>query len=551
MKKLINILATVVLATSIVPFLAKQYIKTELQDTPKQYQQIQQYYNIGENPKPSTDEEYSKNFQNWINGNGKATEGHYNSWDSYLHQFNESGNTDFLFRSQHIKATVGGGVFLNQSEPNTFKPQYTNDNAVGSFNYNSYSKTEHVHVDHEKPKPSTSPITYEGPPVDGGYEGTETNLTVNDLTPNNPKESPQQNPNSNEHFNNLIDGYLTAILNYWYYTKFGDDIAKSMDPSDYALKKKQYTDFYNNVIDKYLSKLLRFEFGAKWNDLEKIPFEENKYEKVAGNFLDLLVDGLGEFAGWGWFASWAADVGLGWLMDGSLTKYATVDHQFKYISPVFDDGTIQKIFGDILGDNSGSALPLTSIIKEFINKYGVLPDHLTLKNFDFSADDYSADHEIRKNYSWFPHTPSEYPGIPYWKRSEKDTNTTNINTTKITPHISFDIAADKAAPSYKQEKEDIDDPNFASKDTALQVPTRGQKVSGDQKTWTADQIDEALDTAWNFGADFKNYVTFVPTTLIPNQPVVVKMYCHLLGYTKGVPSKGIVDNPRYFYAEAY
>ena len=34
----------------------------------------------------------------------------------------------------------------------------------------------------------------------------------------------------------------------------------------------------------------------------------------------------------------------------------------------------------------------------------------------------------------------------------------------------------------RNKKKDIDDPNFASKDTALQVPTRGQKVSGDQKT---------------------------------------------------------------------
>ena len=137
---------------------------------------------------------------------------------------------------------------------------------------------------------------------------------------------------------------------------------------------------------------------------------------------------------------------------------------------------------------------------------------------------------------------------PYWEGNKKTGREIDKNILiPLTINIGQDIAKVKAKITlefkYNHQKKVIDDPNFASKDTALQVPTRGQKVSGDQKTWTADQIDEALDTAWNFGADFKNYVTFVPTTLIPNQPVVVKMYCPLLGYT--------IDNPRYFYAEAY
>ena len=503
MKKLINILATVVLATSSVPFLAKQYIKTELQDTPKQYQEQTQHYDVGENQNLPTGQQYSKNFHDWINGNDPATKGHYNSWDSYLHQFNESGDTMGV---NPIKATVGGGVFLNQSESGgeSFVPQYQNDNAIGSFGYKTYKKTPHVKTPAER------------------HTDVNTDLTVNDLTPN--KNPDQTNPNTNKNMNKFIDGYLTAVLNYWYYLHFGDEIESTMDPNDYALKKEQYTDFYNDVLSPYLSKLLIFEFGAQWNDREKVTSEENNYEKVGENIVDLLLDGASEFgdkAGWGWVASFA-EIGLGWLLDAALTHYETVNHEFKYVSPPFDLITIQSIFNDILGGSIGT-LPVNGLIQQFINKNGAYPDHLTLNNFNFNVNNYKINN-IQQT------SPTE--GIL--------TSNTNINTSKITPHMSFDIYADKATPSYTQQKDEIDDPAEGSYNGPEQVNTGGATVKPSE--WKDYQMVEQLNSAWNFES-FSQYVSYVPiNTLVPNTPVKEKLLCPLLGYTK--------NNPRYFYVEA-
>ena len=493
MKKLINILATVVLATSSVPFLAKQYITTKLQDTPTQYQQVKQHYNVGEDPNPSTGEEYSKTFQTWINGNGLHPD---SSWDSYLHQFNESGNTEGL---NPVKARVGGGIFLNQSEQNgPFLPQYANDNAHGSFAYKSYKNT---------------------PPTEGTGER---NFEVNNLNPNTDpdqktqtKQKIQKLQNSNVGMNTFIDGYLTAILNYWYYTQFGSDIEASMDPNDYALKQKEYTDFYNNVLFKYLDNLLVFEFGAQWNDKEKVKTEVPNYEKIALPFEDLALDAVGAALGpWGWVGSWVAEATLDYILDFALTHYETVDHQFKYVSDPLSISIIQNIFSDILGDDSGSPYPLTSVIKEFLDKNGVLPDHLTLKNFNFNVHNYTANNQ---------------------------NDSSNINTTQITPNISFDIAADKASPSYAQQKGEIDDPNIGDRDFPEQIYTGGKSITS-TKEWNEDGIDTALNSAWSFG-DFEQYVSYEPTPLIFGQLTLVKMYCPLLGWTK--------DNPRYFYVQTY
>ena len=541
MKKLINILATVVLATSSMPFLAKQYITTKLQDTPKQYQEQAQNYDVVENPNHSSGEEYSKTFQNWINGEEPVAKGHYNAWDSYLHQFNESGNTKGV---NPIKATVGGGIFLNQSGGTgspTFSSQYANDDSIGSFAYNTYQKTAHDYFNHKTPQPSQKP--YQGATSDGGYDGTKTDLTTNDLTPQKNPTISSKTKESNEHMNNLINGYLTAILNYWYYTYFGDQIRQSMDPGDYNLKRSQYVDFYNNVINVYLNNLLYFEFGVKWNDKEKVSEKDNTYKHIAENFVDLLIDGATEFAefgAWGAVGAWAFEAALGWLLD-SAQSYAVVDHQFKYISDPLSLSIIQNIFRELLGDGTG-VFPAESVIKKFITNNGVYPDSLTVKNFDFNVQNYSAYNEYQQNYEWeaTQTAPSQYS----WEDDEKGStsSTTNINTTKITPHISMDIVADKATPSYDSAKERIDNLGNGSKSTPFEISTNDTTVPGDKKDWQQDQIKSDLDGAWGLG-DFEQYVTYEPTTLIPNKPVIVKLICPLLGYTE--------NHPRYFYVEAY
>ena len=286
MKKLINTIAITVLITSSTASLIKNYFTDT---TPTQYKETTSAYNVNESNSPA--------FDSWINNKigdkqkqPRNYNDQYNSWDSYLHQFNILGNTKGV---DPIKAVVGGGVFLNQAGGGqggpSFLPQYSNDNTIGSFAYKSYSKTTHTKT-----------------PVSGG-EKIDTNLTVNDLNPaTDPDQTNQKKQDTNQNMNKLIDGYLTAILNYWYYTYFGTEIEQSMEPSDYIIKRNQYEDFYNNVIAKYLNKLLYFKFGAKWNDLEKVTGSENNYEHVAENFVDLLTDGVnefGEFGGWGscWF----------------------------------------------------------------------------------------------------------------------------------------------------------------------------------------------------------------------------------------------------------
>ena len=528
MKKLINILATVVLATSSVPFLAKQYITTKLQDTPKQYQETSASYNINENNSPT--------FKSWINGENPAAKGHYNSWDSYLHQFNESGNTMGV---DPIKATVGGGIFLNQSGEMggpAFLPQYANDNSIGSFAYTTYQNTTHNYFNNKTPQPTETP--HQGSTADGGSDGTKTDLTTNDLTPNTNSDQ-----HSNEHMNNLIDGYLTAILNYWYYTHFGDEIEQSMDPSDYNLKRSQYVDFYNNVIEKYLYKLLYFEFGAKWNDLEKVSEKDNTYQHIVENFVDLLVDGATEFAKfgrWGFVGAWAFEAAIGWLLD-SAQSYAVVDHQFKYISDPLSLDTIQHIFTELLGDGTGT-LPAESAIEQFIKNNGVYPDSLTVKDFDFNVQNYSAYNEYRQNYEWegTETSPKHYS----WEDDEQGSasSTTNIDTTKITPNISMDIVADKATPGYDDAKENIDNFGNGSRSTPFKIPTGDKTVPGDQKDWDAFQIKTELDSAWGLG-NFSQYVRYDHTTLIPNQLTLVKLKCPLLGWTE--------NHPRYFYVEAY
>ena len=483
------------------PFLAKQYITTKLQDTPKQYSEQTQNYDVGENTNPPAGQQYSKSFKTWINGNGLHPD---SSWDSYLHQFDKSYDTMGV---NPIKSTVGGGMFLNQSETGgeSFSPQYQNDNAIGSFNYKTYKNTPHVKI-----------------PADR-HTNVNTDLTLNDLTPNTNLD--QKDLNTNEKMNKFIDGYLTAVLNYWYYLHFGDEIESTMDPNDYAIKKEQYTEFYNDVLFPYLSKLLIFEFGARWNDMEKKTSEENTYEKVGENIVDLLLDGASEFGdaeGWGWVASFS-EIALGWLLDASLNHYGQVDHEFKYISEPFDLATIQNIFDDILGGSIG-ALPKNGLIQKFINKNGAYPDHLTLNNFDFNVDNYKINN--------FQQTaPSE--GVL--------TSNTNINTSKISPHISFDIYADKATPSYTQQKAEIDNPKDGSETDPKQVDTGGQTVKKDD--WDNYNIDNKLNAAWAFGG-FSQYVSYVPiNTLKPDKPVLEELICPLLGWTN--------NNPRYFYVEAH
>ena len=486
MKKLINILAIVVLATSSVPFLAKQYIKTELQDSPKVYQEVTQHYNVSESANAPVGEEYSKTFQNWINGTGQAQLGSWSRWDSYLHQFNESGNTKGV---DPIKATVGGGVFLNQSQSGAFLPQYQNSNATGAFNYKTYK--------------NTTPT-----------QGTdERNLKVNHLNPNNPKESPSKfSKNSNEGVNKFIDGYLNTILNYWYYNNFSQQIKDSIGLSDYNLKFEQYKKVYQ-YLETYLDNLLVFEFGAQWNDKEKITSGENKYDKLTKNFIDLIDDTIGalpEFEGWGWFAAWGVDAIFDWILDASLSNYETVDHQFKYLSDALHISTIKNIFTDLFGNN-GSYLTPNGIIQQFININGCYPGSISLKNFRFNVDNYTADNQ---------------------------NDSTNIDTTTISPYIAFDVAADKASPNYSSEKKVLDNPRNGEKQNSLAVHLGSHETI--KPPWDEGIIKE-LDFDWEtiggLTPSLYSDVVYEPVTLRKDIPVLVKMYFKdgILGYTKNHP----------------
>ena len=454
-----------------------------------------------------------------------------------------------------IKATVGGGIFFNQTEEDkAFLSQYDNANALGSFAYKSFQKTPHNHINHQTPEPSEAPA--QGETADGGYTEKNTNLTVNNLNPTTIPEltDPKTKKSaSNSGMNHFIDGYLNAELNYWYYSNFGPEIRGSIGLEDYNVKFQQYKLVHDFMAD-YLPDLLVFEFGAMWNDLEKVTGELNTYEKVGKDFLDLINDGLGElsaFEGWGWVASWAVDVLLDWILDASLTHYETVDHNFKYISQPFSLQTIDNIFGDILGRNDQTTLPSRSVIQQFINQNGCYPGSLKLQNFSFNVNNYSAYNEKRQNYEWSTYATGSVDPRWHWTNQKKPFSkswNTNINTSKITPDISFDIIADRADPDYSSEKAILDDPRNSDKGDAIPF-AMGLAQTIPPSDWPKDGVVDLLNGAWeSMGGlvpELYNDVVYTPVTLIKGTPVLVQMYFKdgILGFTK--------NNPLYFYVKGH
>ena len=135
-------------------------------------------------------------------------------------------------------------------------------------------------------------------------------------------------------------------------------------------------------------------------------------------------------------------------------------------------------------------------------------------------------------------------GWPYWDNKtghEVDPN----KLINIPVAIGKDVATAKIKFEFKDylAKQKLDDPNEGSKTIPFEISTGGQTIPGTTKAWRKAIIKNKLDTAWVFSSSFRKYVSYKSTKLIPHQPVLVKLYCSFLGFTK--------NNPRYFYAEAY
>ena len=254
MKKLINILATLVLATSSAPYLIQKYVG-DFQTT-KYTEETQNY---------SLNEQNSNAFKQWASpGSGL------DSWDQYLHNDvgNISGNTPYQPNGPNIdyQANVGGGVYLNlqNDTQSTFKQSYIDNqnnthNAIGSYNYGSMNKSiTQVDRSNELPQPPDSEAWesyFFNREPSAGYDLGTNNFAVNNLTPDNKK---------NDGVNRFLEGFLNTELNYWYYTNFSDVLGSL---PDYNANLKHYTDLHR-ILVKYFEKVLKFTFGGKYNDLE-------------------------------------------------------------------------------------------------------------------------------------------------------------------------------------------------------------------------------------------------------------------------------------------
>ena len=366
-------------------------------------------------------------------------------------------------------------------------------NAIGSFNYGSMNQNiTKVDRSHETSIPgggSKYSATwwkdyFIGRDEDGGYDLGTNNFAVNNLNPDN---------KTNDGTNRFINGFLDTELNYWYYTTFSDVLSGL---PNYNANLKRYTDLHN-FLTKYLEYLLKFTFSGKYNDIETTSYSPNTYDKFLKPFVDVLIGKVVDkfFGPEGWLVSWATSEILDQFLGGVTANQQVVNHRFAWQSESFKTTDMDNIFSEMLGnDDPKAAWPVHSAIKEFLDQNnGQYPSSLTLNNFQFNVHNYSATNSFKNYLAWDPNFYGGWDhvyGPANYHQGGTDTGSTSYNLQNIEPDFTFDIAANRAAPSYVSEKKVLDDPNIACEnvpliigDTTAQEWNQGLAVNDLKKGW--------------------------------------------------------------------
>ncbi len=529
MKSILNSLLTMCLCFSPSSAIVASSIKQNKLNN-NNYQDVTENYVI--NPKNNL------KFYKWLNPPTKDDE----SWDYYFKTKFKTINksNDKLNNNVTPLLEAGGGVYLNllsvnkPLSPQGHKILQHSQKIFGSYTYRKIITSPNFiyqpFVDHY-PK-GRAGIGKSGTPFPCEWNwNLHYDQGDNILT---------QNKKVNGAIK-FIQGFLTTEINYWYYKHFSLELSSSVP--DFQLKMQEYSNIHQFYLNNF-NRLIRFEFGVKYNSEIKKIISYNapgafKTGYDLASFFTELIPGWGELLGF-------LHSFLSAYFDEALIHYQSVDNKFRFISNAWTLDDIDAIMNSILG-NGSPTFPAKSVIKDFIKKNGKYPDSLTLKNFSYGVNKFTASAHEQETGQWVSQYNRDSDNYT-WEESYSSYQTTPqgwniINLSNLEPFLKFSISAHKTAPNYKNEQLALEDQTKASKESPINIYTPAKSGKILASDWDGDQITNTLNETWKVlgGLDQDLYpdVSYKHVNITRGKMVLCEMYLPLLGFTK--------EHPRYFY----